>query len=248
LLTLLPFEPPYFERVGLAATFVGHPVIERTSSDDQGAFRIAHQVPDDQTIIAVLPGSRQNETSRLLAPFGAALAIVAHRRPLVAVVPTVANVASQVRAATAAWPVRTIVVEDERGKGQAFAASRAALAASGTVALELARAGVPNVIAYRLHPLTYLIARRLVKIRYVSLVNLLLDQPVVPELLQGECQPERLAMELERLIEEGAARVRQQRAFGEALARLRPAGGGSPSEAAAATVLEAIAIGRRRPQ
>ncbi len=241
LMCLLPFEPPYFEREGLAATFVGHPVLESGAGrEGAGAYRARHRIPDDSTTICVLPGSRVGEVSRMLVPFGGAVARLAERYPdLVVLVPTVPAVAEAVRWAIAPWPARTMRVSDPDEKYAAMAASDVALAASGTVALELALARVPCVIGYRVNPLTAAIVRRLVKVEHVSLVNILLGRAAVPELLQDDCTPDRLAAEAMRLIEDGKARAAQVAAATEAAAMLG-ADGPPPSERAARVVLEEI--------
>jgi len=141
--------------------------------------------------------------------------------------------------ARAVWPVPAHVVRGTRERYDAFAASRAALAASGTVALELAIAGVPMVIGYRLNRLTGIIARRLLKIRYVCLLNLLVDRLVVPEFLQENCRADRLAPAVLRLMEDGDARQAQLIGAAEALTRLG-LGGDSPTRRAAREILSII--------
>jgi lipid-A-disaccharide synthase len=236
LLVLLPFEPPYFDKVGLACTFIGHPVIESGADRGDGvAFRARHDIDADATLLTVLPGSRRGEVSRLLPAFGAAAALLARRDPaLRIVIPTLSHVAAQVRAAP--WPVAPIVVDSEAEKYAAFAASNVALAASGTVALELAMARLPSVIAYRISPLTHAVVRRMVKVKYANLVNLLLDRPAVPELIQALCTPERLAGAVAHLLEDEGARAAQIAAYDAALGMLGR-GGEPPSRRAANEIL-----------
>ncbi|MDX9861038.1 MAG: lipid-A-disaccharide synthase [Rhodospirillales bacterium] len=242
LLALLPFEPPFFEREGLACTFVGHPVVD--SGADQGdgdAFRARHGIPVEAPLVCVLPGSRRSETSRLLPVFAQTVARLQEARPaLQAVVPVIGAVADEVAGTVAGWTVPTTVVRVRAEKNDAFAAADVALAASGTVALELAMADLPAVIAYRISPPSAWLARRLVRVNYVSLVNLVLDRPVMPELLQEECRPERLAGVLATLLDDGGARRVQVEGGREALMRLGW-GGPSPGDRAAAVVLDVIA-------
>lgn len=242
LLALLPFEPPVFERVGLACDFVGHPVLESGADKADGAtFRMRHGIPATAPLLCVLPGSRMTEVRRLLPHFADAVQRLAARFPgLRLAVPTVPTVAAAVRSAVAAWPVPAVVVEGDADKYGAMAASSCALAASGTVALELALAGTPAVIAYRLNGLTWAVVSRMVKVDYANLVNLLLDRPAVPELLQDECRGERLADEAARLMQDKAAARAQRDAGREAMAMLR-AGDSTPSDRAAAVILAAIA-------
>ena len=242
LLTLLPFEPPYFEQVGLAASYVGHPVLESGAGHGNAArFRAAHGIGDDELVLTVLPGSRGGEVRRLLPVFGAALdrleAIVG---PFRVAVPTVATVAAAVAAGVRDWPGRPIVLRGQEAKYDAFAASRAALAASGTVALELALARLPMVVAYRLNPLTEALLDRVLKVRQVNLVNLLLGRALVPEHLRAMCAPAPLAASLASLIRDEAVRSAHLEGYDEAIARLRGAGP-SPSRAAADRVLAILA-------
>lgn len=238
LMCLLPNEPPFFERVGLPAVHVGHPVLEGGADKGDGAaFRQRHGLDGDAPILCVLPGSRHSETSRLLGVFGDTAATLAERYPgLSVVVPTVETVAEEVRACVASWPMPVRVVHGLQERYDAFAASRAALAASGTVALELALAGVPMAIGYRVAPLTAFLARLLLKVRYVCLLNLLMDRAVVPEFLQEDCRTELLVPALAGLLDDGPVRQAQLDGNHEALIRLG-LGGESPSRRAAAQVL-----------
>ncbi len=153
-------------------------------------FRAAHGLGRDELLISVLPGSRGGEVRRLLPIFGAALRRLERLiGPFRVAVPTVATVARSVAEAVRGWPGAPILVRGTQDKYDAFAASRAALAASGTVALELAMARLPMVVAYRLNPLTEALLDRVVKVRQVNLVNLLLEQPLVCELLRGAMHP-----------------------------------------------------------
>src|SRR5207244_6713501 len=208
LLTLLPFEPPYFERVGLACTYVGHPVIESGADrGDAARFRATHGIAGDELVLTVLPGSRGGEVRRLLPIFGAALRQLDPMiGPFRLAVPTVAPVADAVTAGVADWPGRPIVLRGVAAKYDAFAASRAAMAASGTVALELALARVPMVIAYRLNRLTQIVLDWVVKVRQVNLVNLILGRVLVTELRGDDCTPERLAAAIAELVEDEAVR------------------------------------------
>lgn len=245
LLALLPFEPPYFEAHSLATTFVGHPILESGAGKGDGAgFRDRHGIGGDETLIAVLPGSRMGEVSRLQGIFGQALFLLSKKHPnLRAVAPTLGAVAGTVRQAAAGWSVPTLVVEGDTEKYDAFAAADVALAASGTVALELAMAGTPAVIAYRINPLSAMIAKRMVKVRFVHLVNLILDREAVPEFLQEACRADFLAHALEDLLRDEDRRHAQVSAYGEAIGKLSPKRG-SPADRAAKTVLDVIARSR----
>ncbi len=238
LLCLLPFEPAFFRHHGLAAEFVGHPVIESgADTGDAVRFRARHGVAPDKQVLIVMPGSRRSEVGRLLPVFGETLDLLLTRFPdLVPVVPVADAVADAVRAGTQLWRVQPIVVTETADKFDAFAAASAALAKSGTSTLELALAGVPMVVAYRVNPVTGWIARRLITVEFVCIVNLLAGGAVVPELLQRDATPARLAAELGRLLADPDASSAQRTGSAAVMAGLRPAFG-LPSEAAAREVL-----------
>ena len=238
LLCLLPFEPDFFARHGLAATFVGHPVLEAgLDQGDASRFRAAHALTPDQRVVIVMPGSRRSEVGRLLPIFGETLQRLAARVPgLVPVVPVAHSVAEAVRAATATWPVKPILVVETAEKHDAFAAAEAALVKSGTSTLELALAGVPMVVAYRVNPLSAVIAKRLVKVKFAGLVNLLAGREVAPELIQERCTPPILEAALGRLLTNPVEAAAQRMAFRDIAAGLAPPGM-APSAAAAAEVL-----------
>ncbi len=239
LLALLPFEPPYFEEVGLPCTFVGHPVIEtdRTAGDGS-AFRDRHGIGAEVSLLCVMPGSRGSEVSRLLPIFAETVnRLTASNPALRIVVPTVETVADRVSEAVAGWAGGAVVVRDAREKWDAFAASDVALAASGTVALELALSSLPAVIAYRVSPVTAWIARRLVRVRYANLVNILLDDEIVPECIQANCTADRLESHVRRLLDDVDARQTQISRAETALTSLG-LDGPPPSHRAARAVLD----------
>ncbi len=244
LLCILPFELPYFEKVGLPASFVGHSVVEQDGVTPDGAgFRRRHGLGDAQ-VLCVLPGSRQGEVRRLLPVFGETVArLVAERPSLRIVVPTVSSVVAEVSEAVSAWPGKPIIVESIEEKHHAFAASTAALAASGTVNLELAVAGLPFAIAYKVSGLSYLIGRLMVRVPSIVMTNILLKKNVIAEFLQGRCRADLIAAEIGRLLDDPEARRAQVEATAEA-ARLLGRGGPPPSERAAKILLDLVA---RRP-
>jgi lipid-A-disaccharide synthase len=249
LMALLPFEPPYFADVGLSCHYVGHPVVESgADTGDGAAFRSRHGVAPDAKLIILLPGSRAGEVGRLLPIFRATVELLAARYPdLVVALPTTENVDRAVRAGVEDFRARVIVLAGGAEKYDAFAAGDAALAASGTVALELAMARIPAVVAYRVNGLTHALVRRIVKVKYATLVNLVLDRAAVPELLQDECTPENLGTALARLIDEPAARAAQAASCEEALHALGY-GSFSPGLRAADDVLAVIAARRPRKE
>ena len=238
LLCLLPFEVPFFARHNLPARFVGHPVLE--SGADKGnaeRFRRRHAIGEQAKIITIMPGSRHGEVSRLLPVLEATLAQISE--PLVPVVPLAGPVEDMVRQRTAQWPIQPILVSDQAEKFDAFAASTVALTKSGTSTLELAMANVPMLVTYQVNPLSAWAGRYLIKVKYASILNLVLDRQVVPELIQQHGRPERLAAELHRLLRDPAAVAAQRAGFAEALAMLGPPTG-TPSDRAAELVLSML--------
>jgi lipid-A-disaccharide synthase len=233
---LLPFEPPYFTREGVDATFVGHSILESGADGGDGqAFRARHNIPQDAALLCVLPGSRHGEVSRLMGVFGETLRNVSAKIDgLHIVIPTIASVANHVRTESTDWP-NTLVVEGDTEKYDSFAAADASLAASGTVSLELALAGVPTIIAYRMARVSAYIARKFVKLDYVSIINLILKREAMPELLLEDCTVEKLTPAVSELLRSEEAQSRQKAAFKDALTQLR-AEDSKPSDAAAQVV------------
>ena len=247
LLAILPFEPAYFEAVGLPCSYVGHAIVEEGAERGDGpAFRARHDFSSTTPLLCALPGSRHGEVARHLPIFGETLGLLAGRFPgLRAVVPTVAAIGGEVRAGVAAWPVETQVVDGDE-KYDAIAAADVALAASGTIALELAIAGTPMIITYKANPLTAWLARRMIRVDYACLVNLILDRPAVPELIQEDCRPEPLAEALSLLLRDEGVRQKQIGDARHAVEQLG-LGGAPPSDRAAEVVLDVIARGSRFP-
>lgn len=242
LLCLLPFEPGFFAGHRLPARFVGHPVLESGADRGDGErFLARHGLAPTSCILVMMPGSRGSEIARHLPIFAETLALLATRIPgLVPVMPLTQDRARAVRAAVAGWPLTPLLLTDRAATYDAFAAAAAALTKSGTSTLELALAGVPMVVTYRFNPLTAALARRLVRVRYASILNLLAGREIVPELLQERAQPAAIADALLPLIEGHAAAAAQRAEFAPLLARLR-APEGLPSQAAAAAVLDLLA-------
>jgi lipid-A-disaccharide synthase len=242
LLCLLPFEPEFFAAHGLPARFVGHPVLESGADlGDATRFRAAHDIAPDAVPVMLLPGSRLTETSRLLPVFRETIMLLAgsvpNHKPVLAAAPGIADL---VAAQTGDWPVKPIIIRDIAERYDAFAAAHAALTKSGTSTLELAMAGVPMAVTYRVNPLSAALGRRLIKVKHVAMINLLAGHALVPELLQQDCTPDRLAATLRTLLTDPASVAAQRNGYKAALDTLRVSTG-TPSEAAAAAVLEHLA-------
>ncbi|MCE5972807.1 lipid-A-disaccharide synthase [Sinirhodobacter sp. WL0062] len=241
-LALFPFEPPYMEAAGMSCDFVGHPVVAepRASDEDASAFRSAHQIAPDQPLVVCLPGSRAGEVKRLAPRFDEALMRLRDREPgLRVVLPTVRGVSDMVREMSARWPVPPIVVEDPAAKRAAFAAADLALAASGTVSLELAAARTPMIIAYDANFLTWHIASRMLRIDTVTLVNLVSETRAVPEYLGPRCRPGLIASAMLELLEHDDLRQQQLVAMELTMQRLGE-GGEDPGLRAARSVLSVL--------
>jgi len=240
-LALFPFEVPFFEKYGLKAAFVGHPVIERAAKVTGGeVLRDRLGIGADAPLLALLPGSRTSEIRFILPEFRETVKILAGRIPgLVTILPTVPHVAAKVRAATADWPTPLHIVEGDADKYAAFDAADVALAASGTVTAELALAHTPMVVGYKVGGLTFFLSKFLMTVTHITLINILLEREAVPEFLQSRCTPENLAAAVERLFRDGAARAAQVEAMKEFGHRLGE-GDEPPSLRAARVLLEFV--------
>jgi lipid-A-disaccharide synthase len=242
MLALLPFEPPYFTDVGLPCTFVGHPVVAETRTGDGQAFRELHQIPADSTIITVLPGSRKGEVKRHMPVFAKAIGKLAKRHPnltLAFAVPE--HVLPLLAPFLNSCPFRAIICQDDAEKKNAMAASQFAFVKSGTVAFEVAMAGVPMLIGYRMNALSVWYLKRTLTTRYANLMNILLQREAIPELLQERFTPDNLAATALELLGSAEKREQQTTDVRKALNSLLPADGRTPSEAAANTLLSLVA-------
>lgn len=246
-LALLPFEPPYMQAEGMRCDFVGHPIVAApTVTDlDAAAFRARHGIAGDDRLLLVLPGSRQGEVSRLCPIFGETVARLAKTHSdLRIVLPVAPAVTDDVRRLTAKWAIAPVLIDTaaEGGideKRAAFRAADLALAASGTVSLELAAAETPMVVAYDMNWISFQIIKAMAKIDTVTLVNIITGQKVVPEYLGNACKPDAIAMALTALMDDPAAIARQKQAARDVMAQLG-AGGEAPGLRAARAVLDGL--------
>jgi len=245
-LALLPFEPPLMQAAGMSCDFVGHPVVaeKRASAAEGLAFRAAHHIAEDAPLVLCLPGSRRSEVARLAPRFDEALIRLRDRIPETRVViPTVPGVSRMVRDMTRRWPTAPIVVEAPADKRAAFQAATIALAASGTVSLELAANRLPMVIAYDMAPLSRWLIGMLLKTDTVTLVNLVSDSRAIPEFLGRDCRAGPIADALLDLLESPERRAAQIDAMALTMERLGE-GGPPPGLRAAKSVLDFIAKSR----
>jgi len=242
LLSIHAFDAPYFEAEGLPVTFVGNSALSLDFSRARpDRLRKAIGAGQGDPILIVLPGSRPSEIQRVMPAFEDAVNRLKDERPnLQVVVPAAPTVAEMVKARVAGWPHRVHVVEGDEAKLDAMRAATVALACSGTVTTELALAGAPVVVAYRLGPVTHAILKRLIRTQYITLFNIAAQAFVAPELVQDDCTGPRLAQEVALRLDDAELRSRQVMAQYAALDRMGR-GGPDPSEAAAEAVLKVLA-------
>jgi lipid-A-disaccharide synthase len=241
-MALLPFEPPYMRAAGMTCDFVGHPVVAQpiATPAEVAAFRETHMIADDQPVILCLPGSRRGEVRRLMPIFEDVLMRVRDREPRLRILlPTVPAVAADVGRMAARWPEAPLVLSAPADKRAAFAAATVALAASGTVSLELAANRLPMVIAYDVAWLTREILLKLVRLDTVTLVNLVSETRAIPEFIGRTCKPAPISRVLAQLLEDEDARADQFAAMDLTMDRLGR-GGEAPGLRAARSVMGAL--------
>ncbi len=242
LMTIHSFDAPYFERNGLSVTYVGNPMFDTDyNSGDGKALKTRLGIAPHEAVVAILLGSRMSEITRLSAPFGDAISRLKADDPNIHFIsPVSGNIATQVRGmADGIESFKDVTFLPEKNKFDVFAAADVALACSGTVTTQLACAGVPTVVAYKLSPVTYFFAKRLFKPDYISLVNIAADRCLMPEFIQGDCIGEKLAQAMSEYFRDYAKR---SSASQELLSQthLMKGAGGSASKRAAETVLSLI--------
>jgi lipid-A-disaccharide synthase len=243
-LGLLPFEPEEYRKLrGPPCSYVGHPLIEQLPSLRPNAEEQKRR-DGEPPVLLVLPGSRRSEIRHHLEVFGATLGrLQADGRSFELMLPTMPHLETTVRQGVANWPVRPQIVVGETERRGAFRIARAALAKSGTVTLELALSGIPMVTAYRVGAVEAFILRRAIRVPSVILANLVIGRDVIPEFLQENCTPEKLAQALSEVLTESPLRRRQVEAFAQ-LDPIMSTGNKPPSVLAADIVLATMRKGR----
>lgn len=242
LMTLFPYEPKYFTPYNLPTEFIGHPVIETAAIHaNADKFFEKFNVPRDKIVISLLPGSRHNEVAKLLPSFlETAEKLYAENPDMFFVIPTVKTVVGRIKEMIKGSKLPIVVTETQEDRYNAFKASTAAIAASGTVALELAILNVPHIIAYKVSAMSAYLARKFVKIQFVNLSNILLGREIIPELIQERCVPSNIKTHIDQILQKedlydrqlsGFDKVREVLGFGEQ----------TPSETAADLILKIIA-------
>lgn len=249
-MAILPFEPAVFERLGgPRCHYVGHPAVERGEADPGAICRVVElSGAHGKSVLAVMPGSRRNEVSRLIGPFGEAVNELARRgQSFAVVVPTFEHLAGEIRAAAADWPVAPVTFTSPELRHAAMSLADAAIVASGTATLELALASTPMVVGYRMERLFAWTRHAFLPVHSIVLANLIHGESPIPELFQAACNGASLADAVAPLLTDTPQRAAQLEALETITARLRDEGL-RPSERAAEIVLESVRSGRARQQ
>jgi len=199
---ILPFEEEFFSSRGVPATYVGHPLLDRPPAGDREVVQSALGLEPDRKVLGLFPGSRPQEVARLWPLMRDAARIVTARRPDVQCIVAAARGAE--------YPGADGVQVVQNRPVECFAAADAALCKSGTTTLEAALAGAPQVIAYRMNGLSYRLAKRLVRVSWIGLVNLVAGRQIAPEFVQDAATPEALAAAVSPLLEDASPERRQQ--------------------------------------
>ncbi len=239
MMCLFPFEPDYFEKHGLKAAYVGHPLIEiDKSAFDPETFRKEREITEEDLCVGLFLGSRVRELNLLSKSFLETMDVLREQYPnLKLIVPTLPSLEFELMGCLDECEIETHVVVDQAQKWNAMAACDVALAVSGTVALELSYVETPHIIGYKAHPLTAIILKFLVKTPYAHLTNIFLEEEAVPEFLQGKCNSNNLTRGLMRLIRYPEEKQKQKDAFKKLEAQLRLESDEAPSQRAARFVL-----------
>ena len=239
LMCLFPFEPPFFEKHGLKTQYVGHPLIEiDKGSLDPEKFKRNRQITDDQYCLGVFLGSRIQEIKAHKKPFLETIEILNEQIDgLQIIMPTPPNMEFELRSEMEDVDFDLHIVPAVDQKWEAFRACDAAMAVSGTVGLELAYMDVPHIIGYKANAMTAAIVKSMIKVKNVHLANILLEEEVVPEYLQGRCNVQQLARGVLKLYKFEEERQKQHEAFKRLNEKLQLPVGAMPSKAAAEFVL-----------
>ena len=245
-LALLSFEPAEYERLGGPdCTYIGHPLIEQIAALRPSADELQLREMGPSTLL-VMPGSRESEIRRLMPIFGRVVEHMNEAHPLQFVTPTLPHLEHVVRAEARSWAVEPRIISATSDKYAAMRRARAALVASGSATLELALAGVPMVVAYRVSLIEELVARLMLRIDKIALPNLILGKHAVPERVQGDCSAGHLAEALRPLLADGVERAAQLAAFEELVVLMKVDARQPPSDNAAESI-ERIALKRVVP-
>lgn len=241
LLLLLPFEKPYFDAVKLPCTFVGHPIVETKIPDDAGnIFRKTHNISSDDKLLCIMPGSRKTEIKKLLPTFlEAADNLKKQHTNLKIIIPTIKAlknfVAGEIEKIS---NIDYIILDDGAQKHAAYAASDVALVKSGTGSFEVAIAGCPMVIAYKVSYLSHKLIKMMIKIKYANLINIISNAEIIPELLQNNCTAANIERHISKILNDPKHKELQLQKSKSILEQLGINGNKSPSQKAADAVIK----------
>lgn len=245
LLAILPFEPPYFEKYGLKTVFIGHPIVENApdfskKSELNESFRKKRNVALDADLLCLMPGSRNGEVTRIFPELIKAANILAQKKSnLKVVIPLVEKTRKLVSEMAKSLKVEYFLIEKEE-KEAAFFASNFAVAKSGTNTVELSLYQIPMIVVYKLNFLTHFLVKRMVKINFANLVNLILNKEIIPEMLQNECKGEKIFVALEKLMSDENEAQRQISESKKALKLMGLGFAQNPSQKAAQEILKIL--------
>jgi len=241
LLCLLPFEPPYFEKENLPATFIGHPITEVSTLDYDDKFLIDSGFTKDNLTLSIMIGSRSGEIKRLFPVFSKTVKLLSKKyNNLQTIILSTDRFHKELEELSANWPTNNIVVSDKNEKYSAAKFSDVALAKSGTGSIELSLNGTPVVIAYKVNPISAMMLKRMLQVDFVNLINIILNREVIPECLQKECNPDFIANRLSNLLDSEENRKIQLDQVENALIELGKGQEIAPSKKAANIVLSLI--------
>lgn len=226
------------------SVFTGHPILEtEIHHGNAESFRQQHQIAPHQPVLLLMPGSRRSELPKLMPVFRNTLILLKENYPeLIAVLPTSPLAKNHVEHAIQDWPVKPLIIHEAQDKYNAYATATLALTKSGTTTLELALAGIPMIVTYRVNPLTAMIARRMIQVPYVAMVNLLAGKEIVPEMLQEDCTPEKLALTVSGFLQSPEKIQQQKEAFITIIDSLKSPENQIPSHAAAQEILALLPV------
>ena len=200
LLVILPFEPPYFEKYGLKTKYIGHPITENYTIVKNDNFKDKYKINNNKQIICLTPGSRIGEIKRVFPQMIKAMQIIEKKHKNFTIcIPIIKKTEDVIKKIASQYKFNAILVEQE-DKIKLFHNSDLALAKSGTNTLEMSLYKIPMIIAYKANSLTYFILKRLVKVKFANIINLILNKELIPEMLQNNCQADKIAQKLEELI------------------------------------------------
>lgn len=244
IMCLFPMEVEYFTKHGMQAIHVGHPLISSGMKEaNPNEFRQANDIPESANAVGVFFGSRESEFKKLSAVIKQSVQMVGETYQNVhVIVPTLPKFEYEVQQLLQDFPIKVYVTSNPLVKWEAFKACNVAIAVSGTVGLELAYAGVPHIIAYKVNPITALIVRILIKVKHVHLANILLNEGIVPECLQAKCNPYKIAEETIELLKNEERRKDQTQAFKSLGILLGEGEGKTPADKASDFISDVVSL------